>query len=855
MAYKRQAQKLYLSLKNMHSNHNNMSEKRLYRLLELLQFYSDSFARIAVMNRKEIGDVAVKIISSILNYEVAILFMENERGETDILSHIGTKDHVSMGESYKEFTHCLWKTIEAPEAIQTEDLKEDYLTPAFKSDIGGMFLVAPMKILVQNRERIIGFALAAKPADDYEAKSDLMVLDIIASLITGALSNFNIREKLISANEGLRSEILERSELQTRLMESENQKQAILDASVDMIMVADTEMRVMWANKKAAAVANTTLDKIIGRKCHEFFQNSDTPCPDCPCERALKTGQVEYGLQYQPAMNFVGESYWEDYGIPIKNALGEITGVIEIARNATDKVKAELELRESRELYRTIFENTGNATLIVEDDMMISLANTEFEYLSGYAKNEIEGKKMFTEFIRENDRERIKEYHFLRNILSGPDSEKSEAAFVDRIGNVKDTIVNIAAIPDTKKSVVSLVDISEHKKLKSQLFHAQKMEAIGQLAGGIAHDFNNILTAIIGYAHFMKLEVNQDAPLKRYIENIIVSSEHAAKLTKRLLAFSRKQTIDRKPVNVNSVVSNIEKLVSRVLGEDIEISIALADEELFMSADQYQLEQVMVNLINNARDAMPRGGSLIIQTEAVNIDNEFVKRHGYGKPGAYVCISVEDTGHGMDPATKEKIFDPFFTTKEVGKGTGLGLSMAYGIIKQHDGFITVYSDPGIGTTFKIFLPLIRPGFEKEIKEISTTGIFKGTETVLLAEDNDNVRDLLKEVLKQSGYNVIEAVDGKDAVDKFVSNKDRIQLLILDIIMPQKNGKEAFEEISAIRPGIKTIFMSGYTADIIKDKGFIGLNSTLISKPLVPTVFLKSIREVLDNQNGGTSLNI
>jgi PAS domain S-box-containing protein len=821
--------------------------KRLSRILELLDFYSDTFSRISLLSCDGIGDIAVNIISSLLNYRIAILMIGSEQRGIEALSHKGiSQQSISSLNSSKGLSAYLWKNIDAPDIINCKHLDETILNTPLRSDLGEMFLVVPLKTLVQNQEKIIGFALAANPCKDHHKDIDIKALDIITSLVTGAILNCRMRKNITSTNYALKLEISERIRAEQERRKSEMQKQAILDASVDMIVYVDKQMRIIWANKQAAAVVNTTPDKLIGQTCHRYFQNSDIPCQDCPCKRALETGKVEHGIKYQPAMNVVGESYWEDYGIPLRNEDGEVVGLIEIARNVTDKIKSEIALRESRELYKTIFENTGNATVIIEDDMKIALANSEFEKLSGYSKDEIEGKKTFTEYFAEEDVEHVKEFHYFRRTDPHGAPQKYEINFIDNTGNIKNVIIYVAIIPGTTKSVASLIDITEQKLLKDQLYHAQKMEAIGQLAGGVAHDFNNILTTIIGYTNFMQMKMDHDHPFKMYVDNILTAANRAAHLTKDLLAFSRKQIMHLEPLSLNDIVISIEKLISRVIGEDIEMSIILTAKALPVMADQGQIEQVLMNLITNARDAMLNGGSLLIKTDSLNIESEFLKLHGYGRPGLYACISVVDTGIGMDDKIKARIFEPFFTTKEVGKGTGLGLSMAYGIVKQHDGYINVYSDPCVGTTFKVYLPMIRSGFEREPQEIDPAMLLRGTETVLLAEDDERVRSLLKSIIEKYGYNVIEASDGRDAVDKFNENNDKIQLLIFDLVMPEKNGKEAFENIYNTKPEIRTIFMSGYAEEFIKKMEFVGSVAKFISKPVSPVELLQTMREVLDN---------
>ena len=420
--------------------------------------------------------------------------------------------------------------------------------------------------------------------------------------------------------------------------------------------------------------------------------------------------------------------------------------------------------------------------------------------------------------------------------------------------------IEIRDIPrfDSNHNLIGLVhvvrDITEHRKLEEQLRQSQKMEAVGTLTGGVAHDFNNILTAIIGYGHILKMKLEQGSQLMTYTDQILASADRAAHLTQSLLAFSRKQVINPKPVNLNEITASVEKILLRIIGEDIELKTILnpplplfdkgGQREIMVLADAGQIEQVLMNLAANARDAMPEGGTLTIETGTAELDINFLKIHEYGKHGKYAVITVTDTGHGMDEKTRQRVFEPFFTTREVGKGTGLGLSMVYGIIKQHNGYINCYSEPGRGTIFRIYLPLIEKETEKAKAEehIALSG---GTETILLAEDEEEVRKLMKLVLEEAGYKVIEAVDGKEAIEKFGENKDSINLLLLDMIMPKINGKGVYEEAKKIKPDVKALFSSGYPADFIHKKGILEEGLNFISKPASPHELLKMIREVLN----------
>jgi nitrogen-specific signal transduction histidine kinase len=402
-------------------------------------------------------------------------------------------------------------------------------------------------------------------------------------------------------------------------------------------------------------------------------------------------------------------------------------------------------------------------------------------------------------------------------------------------------------VADDKRYLVGVgIDISERKSLEQQLLHAQKMESIGQLAGGIAHDFNNILAAIVGFGSILQMKMQDDDPSREYVNQILTSAERAASLTQSLLAFSRKQVINPKDISLNESIRNVERFLARIIGEDIALTTALSTDMLTIYADVMQIEQVLMNLATNARDAMPTGGRLMIETGRVMLDDAYVRTKGYGTPGPYAVLNVSDTGAGMDEQTQEKIFDPFFTTKELGRGTGLGLAIAYGIVKQSNGFINVYSEPGKGTTFKIYFPIVSSRAGEDWRPAVQQPLRRGTETILFAEDNETVRLLIRDVLQEFGYTVIEAADGEEALRKFREHRDRISLLILDVIMPNKNGREVFETARRINPDIKALFMSGYPADLIQKEGVLEQGLHFLSKPSSPQALLRKVRDMLDH---------
>jgi len=513
--------------------------------------------------------------------------------------------------------------------------------------------------------------------------------------------------------------------------------------------------------------------------------------------------------------------------------------------------RAEIALRESEEKYRLLTQEfrclldaISDSIMLLDRDFVVHWANHSVADETGVATEEMKGRHCYEiRYSRTCPCEQCPVSHCFDSGVP-----------VNSVVTMSDgRILDIRAVPlEDEQGVVSKVivqkrDITESRKMELQYLHAQKMESIGTLAGGVAHDFNNILTAIIGYGQIMSMKMERDDPQRRHVEQILLAADRAAHLTKELLLFSRKQESVRHPVDLNDVIGKMEPFLRRIIGEDIVLKQLPHFAPLPVLADSNQLEQVLMNLVSNACDAMPGGGELSLATVQIEILDDFIAAHGYGKPGEYALLTVSDSGAGMDRETLPRIFEPFFTTKDVGRGTGLGLAVVYGIIKQHDGFITVYSEPGQGSTFKIYLPLSPSTARQGAGAQKEQAIPGGTETILLAEDDEMVRDLVTRVLTEAGYTIIAAEDGEDAVLKFREHAGSIQLLLFDLIMPRMNGKEAFEMIRTIDPAIKTIFASGYAPDIIRQKSSLDDVSQMIYKPVSPLELLKRVRAMLDGE--------
>jgi PAS domain S-box-containing protein len=420
-------------------------------------------------------------------------------------------------------------------------------------------------------------------------------------------------------------------------------------------------------------------------------------------------------------------------------------------------------------------------------------------------------------------------------------------------GQERTVLIN-ASLDDQLVTVMAL-DISDLKRaaadreqLERQLQHAQRLEAVGRLAGGVAHDFNNLLTAIIGFASLLEEELPEGDPRREGVNGILQSAHRASHLTRSLLAYSRKQLMQPRPVDLCDVIRTVDKLLRRIIGEDVELGLDLPADGLPAFADPGQLEQVLVNLCTNARDAMPGGGALRILGDEVSLDAEGARGRELAGPGRYVRVRVVDSGRGMKPEIMARVFEPFYTTKSPGAGTGLGLSIVYGIVRQHGGHVDLESAPGTGTCVSILLPRHEGPTAVEAPAPMRQAP-RGRETVLLAEDEPLVRAVLRRTLAGAGYEVIEAVDGEDAVRRFEADRGRIALCLLDVVMPRKNGREAAEAIRALAPGVPILFASGYAADVLEERGHGGPSHEVIAKPIGPAELLQRVRERLDRVPG------
>jgi PAS domain S-box-containing protein len=507
---------------------------------------------------------------------------------------------------------------------------------------------------------------------------------------------------------------------------------------------------------------------------------------------------------------------------------------------------AVLALVEQEKKFRTLFEDSKDTILISDPAGWIQDINQAGIELFGYTKKEIIALDPERLYCNADDRMRLWQELLITGFVKDFEVEMKR-----KDGSIIIVNLSVSITRDNEGKVVGhraiARDMTERKRLEKQLMQAQKMESIGILAGGVAHDFNNLLTVIYGYGQMLHDSIPEDDELSREsVDQVLNAAERATDLTKSLLAFSRKQVIHLEPVQVETIVRDTGKLIKRIIGEDIELNMDCCDGEPSVMADAGQIQQVLMNLATNARDAMPHGGILSISTREVLVRDGSEAEYDVAMPGKYVQIAVADTGVGIPEEQLGRIFEPFFTTKDVGKGTGLGLSMIYGAVKQHNGSILVDSIPGKGTTFRILLPSFENAGSVEEMQVSIpSSDFGGTETLLVAEDEDLVRAFMQKILDRAGYKVIAAADGEDAVDKFRENSEEISLILSDVVMPRKNGREIIEEARKIKPAIRSIFISGYTSNVMHAKGIFEEGMDFIAKPFVKETLLRKVREILD----------
>jgi PAS domain S-box-containing protein len=637
-------------------------------------------------------------------------------------------------------------------------------------------------------------------------------------------------------------------EVEQDLHASRNLINALVGGTTDAIFVKDRDGKYLIFNTAAANITGKSAEQVIGHDDTLLFSGEEATALMAGDRRVMEAGRVMTYEDYLTNVDGSLRTFLSTKG-PIFDAEGNVNGLFGISRDITERKHAQEELREVTQRLQ-LATDSGRLGIwdwdIICDELVWNDRNYE---IYGISTDTFHMSHESWENLLHPD-DRAMAIESTREALSGKRDYDFEFRVVPPDGGIKFIKTNALVIRDGDGKAIRMIginqDITERKQLEEQLLQSQKMDAIGQLAGGVAHDLNNILTVIYGYCGVLQMRMGMNSPYRSEIDLIYGAAERAANLTRSLLAFSRKQIMSPKNVNLNDIVMNVGSLLTRIIGEDIELNSLFTKNPLTIFADSGQIEHVLLNLAANARDAMPNGGKLTIETMVQEIDSDFIQAQGFGSTGKYAVISVTDNGIGMDAKTSKKIFEPFFTTKDVGHGTGLGLSIVYGVITQHNGYISVDSKPDKGTIFRIYFPQVFEEYSDDNEETALDCPQMGTETVLVAEDDPSIRQLTDSVLKEFGYNVILAQDGMDAVEKYKAASEKIDIIIMDIIMPGKSGREAYEEIRELRTGVKILFMSGYSPDLLQNKGFLDTGEEVMIKPIQPLDLVRKVRTVLDS---------
>jgi two-component system cell cycle sensor histidine kinase/response regulator CckA len=612
----------------------------------------------------------------------------------------------------------------------------------------------------------------------------------------------------------------------------------LVDSATELISTGDLEGRVTFMNPAFLRAVGWSEQEIIGK----YFRDvtlSPSNSPDL--REQIRAGIMEEGGWKGECLHSRKDG--TDFPVymsvgPLKDSAGRLIGNVGIVRDLTESKRAE------ERFYKAFHLNPEPITIATVSEGRYLDVNESFLRITGYQREEVIGRTSLEVKFWERPEDRARLIEILEKQGSVRDLEITFRTKFDEQRIALDS-ADVIEVDGQKCVIAILKDITDRKALEKQLRQLQKMEAVGQLSGGIAHDFNNLLGVILGYSELLEEGLGRDSKLRKTAEEIKKAGQRAASLTRQLLAFSRQQLLEPRVLNLNTVVADTEKMLRRLIGEHIDITTRLASDLGQVKADQGQIEQVIMNLAVNARDAMPDGGKLIIETRNIALDEEYALRHPPTVPGKYVELVMTDTGAGMDAQTQSHIFEPFFTTKELGKGTGLGLATVYGVVKQSGGYVWVYSEPGLGSTFKVYLPRVAESVRQSGPGDAGTAPARGSETILLVEDEESLRTLTRTMLEQDGYTVLEASRGNEAIEIARLHGGPIDLLLTDIVMPGMNGHEVARSLAQVRPGIKVVYMSGYSG--FGHRGLAESEDILLPKPLTRDVLLRKLHEVLHLQ--------
>lgn len=641
------------------------------------------------------------------------------------------------------------------------------------------------------------------------------------------------------------------------LRRREEELATILDAIGDAVVATDTRGRILRMNAAAERLSGFAAAEAEGGHFSDVFRVIDEAKREVisdPVERVLAEGSVVGLANHGILVTREGKiRVIADASAPIRDAKGNARGVVMVFRDETIKRASDRALRESEQRFRATFEQLAVGVAHVATNGRWLEVNRRLADIVGYTREELL-ERTFQDITYPPDLET--DLEFMRQMLGGQiatySMEKRYVRKDDSLVWIELTVSLVRDAAGEPRYFISVVqDIDARKKaerlldeIADQLRQAQKMEAVGRLAGGVAHDFNNVLSIILGHGELVMQKLPPGDPTRDEVKEVTTAAERAASLTRQLLAFSRQQVLEPKVLDLNAVLRETHRMLARLIGEDIEVRTLTEPGLGNVLVDRTQIEQVLLNLVVNARDAMPRGGTLTLETANAEFDSSYLAEHPDASPGAHVMLSVSDNGIGMDPETRSRIFEPFFTTKARDKGTGLGLSMVFGTVAQSGGHIYVSSEPGRGTTFKLYFPRtnVKPQLES-VRAVAPVNL-QGTETVLLVEDDEQVRRVVSSMLRRYGYDVHEARSAEDAV-RLIETVHDVQLLLTDVVMPRTSGPELARRVSSMCPGLKVVYMSGYPDDAVGRHGTLEEGAAFLQKPMTPVSLARKVREVLE----------
>jgi two-component system cell cycle sensor histidine kinase/response regulator CckA len=706
---------------------------------------------------------------------------------------------------------------------------------------------------------VLGTPLAQTLAPDEPVLQQALVVGLLV-IALGALALFVQQRRTLhrraveleAANEQLRREVAERRQAEDSLHKLERQRREALELLQLQIermplayLLSGPDMRYIHWNAAAEHIFGWRRDETLGKHPFDLI----VPPPSQPLVadifKRLQAGDMNAHASYQN-LTKTGQLIWcEWHNTPLVTTSGKFVGLLSMAQDITQRRHADEALRVSEQRNRLLIETARDVIFTLDTEGLFTLASPSAVSLAGWHPEETVGRH-FVEFMHPDEVPLLKE--LFRRTLAGENIPTMEARVRMKSGEyVSIEYSSTALVQDGRTTGILGIarDISERKRLEEQFRQAQKLEAIGRLAGGVAHDFNNLLTVIIGYCELLVELLPADQQCQPYLTEIHRSADRAATLTRQLLAFGRKQMVEPVVLDLGAVVTNVEQMLRRLIGDDVVLAVELAPDLWPVKADPGQIEQVLMNLAVNARDAMPHGGKLTMETANVHRTTPSGQAGDQIPAGDYVCLTVRDTGVGMDNKIRVRIFEPFFTTKEVGKGTGLGLATVYGIVRQAQGTVEVESEPGRGAIFRVLLPRLAPPPAVAATDGLSLEGPTGTETVLLVDDDASVRRLAVQILHKNGYTVLEAHDAVEALRLSDQHSGPIHIVMTDVIMPAMSGHHLVEQLTQLRPKTRCLFMSAHVDEALKREGPAVDNSAFLRKPFSAANLARKVREVLD----------